>query len=132
MTLIDTSAWIEFFRASGDPVAKQRVAELLGADQAVYTCPIYFELLAGAREKEKAPIREALSFCKRELFTERHWELAAEHERLLVGRGVMVPRDDLFVGTVALAYGLPVLCKDRHFDLMRDRGKLKLEILQLA
>ena len=132
MTLIDTSAWIEFFRVSGDPVAKQRVAELLGADQAVYTCPIYFELLAGSREKEKAPIREALSFCEREMFTGRHWELAADHENLLLGRGVTVPRDDLFVGTVALDKGLPILCKDRHFDLMRDRGKLKLDIIQIA
>jgi len=132
MTLIDTSAWIEFFRAGGDPQVKERVADLLTVDEAAYTCPIYFELLAGAREKEKGPIREALSFCKRELFTKRHWELAAVHESLLLGRGVTVPRDDLFVGTVALAKSLPILCKDRHFDLMRDRGKLKLEIVQLA
>jgi predicted nucleic acid-binding protein len=63
---------------------------------------------------------------------ERHWELAAEHENNLLSRGVTVPRDDLFVGTIALEKGLPLLCKDRHFDLMRDRGKIKLEIVQLA
>lgn len=132
MTLIDTSAWIEFFRAGGDRSVKERVAELIGADEAAYTCPVYFELMAGARDKEKGPIREALSFCRRELFVERHWDLAAEHENALLSRGVTVPRDDLFVGTLALETRLPLLCKDRHFDLMRDRGKLKLEIVQLA
>jgi predicted nucleic acid-binding protein len=132
MTLIDTSAWIEFFRSGGDQTAKERVSELIGADEAAYTCPVFFELMAGAREKEKRTVREALSFCRREFFVERHWELAAEHENNLLSRGVTVPRDDLFVGTIALEKGLPLLCKDRHFDLMRDRGKIKLEIVQLA
>ena len=132
MTLIDTSAWIEFFRSKGDRTTKKRVGDLLGADEAAYTCPIYFELMAGARVKEKAAIRETLSFCKRELFNERHWEQTAEIENTLLRRGVTVPRDDLFVGTIALAKRLPLLCKDRHFDLMRDRGQMKLEIIQLA
>ena len=45
MTLIDTSAWIEFFRAKGDAALKSRVADLISFGEAAYTCPIHFELL---------------------------------------------------------------------------------------
>ena len=48
MTLVDTSAWIEFLRDSGSPVC-EHVDALLAEDLA--TCdPILMEVLAGARK----------------------------------------------------------------------------------
>jgi hypothetical protein len=131
MILIDTSAWIEFFRRAGSRAAKERVAAYMDAVEAAYTCPVYFELLAGARDTEKACIEQALEFCERIPFTGSHWAKAAELERSLRKSGVTVPRDDLFVATVALAEGLSVLCRDSHFETMRDAGRLKLRIESL-
>ncbi len=69
MTLIDTSAWIEFFRRKGDALLKARVLEILTGDAAGYTCPIRFELVLGARPEEMAdllddtPGDEDVTFC---------------------------------------------------------------------
>lgn len=52
MTLIDTAAWIEFFRPKGDPWLKALVLELMTIQEATYTCPVAFELTCGARKEE--------------------------------------------------------------------------------
>ena len=50
VTLIDTSAWIEFFRPKGDPHVKALVRDLVAIKQAAYTCPVAFELVTGASQ----------------------------------------------------------------------------------
>ena len=132
MILIDTSAWIEFFRKSGSKYIKQKVAAYLDRDEAVYTCPVYYELIVGARDQEIGIIEVALSLCERRIFKSDYWGKAANLDRKLKQKGVTIPRDDLFVATVAFDLKMSILCKDRHFDIIRDKGGLKLKIEQLA
>lgn len=130
MTLIDTSAWIQFFRQKGDPRAKERVAALLGSDSAAYTCPVLLELLAGARQASEIElVRDTLGLCAWQPFETGYWERAAHLERTLRQRGVVIPRDDILVATVACVCHLPILCRDAHFDLIHEHGdrSLKLE-----
>lgn len=131
MILIDTSAWIEFFRKAGNSEAKARVAESIDRDEAAYTCPVYFELLTGARPKEIPVIEETLFFCEHCVFKAEFWTRAAQMERALRTRGILVPRDDVFVATVAWRLEVPLLCRDRHFELIRDIGGFPLTVLQL-
>lgn len=131
MTLIDTSAWVEFFRKRGDRATKHEVARLLDLDEAAYSCPIYFELRAGARDQELALIEETFSFCRREIFQPGFWQRAADLERQLRRKGVTVPRDDIFVATVALEKRVEILCRDHHFDTIREAG-IEVEIRQFA
>lgn len=128
MTLIDTSAWIEFLRRSGDSVVKGRVASYLEAGEAAVCGPIEFELLSGAMPAESADIFTALSFCRMLEFSQACWRRAADVERELRGNGVTVPRDDVFVATVALEHALPIYCFDAHFDLMRSKGGQNLDM----
>jgi predicted nucleic acid-binding protein len=132
MILVDTSAWIELLRKHGDAKVKAHVARYLSIEEAAFTCPVRFELLAGARDSERGDVEQALEFGHHLPFTEAMWVKAADMERGLRGRGVMVPRDDIFVATVALEHNVGILCKDRHFDLMRDRGRLPLTLEQFA
>jgi len=132
MILIDTSAWIEFLKKSGNSGVKRRVADLLDRDEAAYTCPVSFELLVGARGREIALIQETLSFCERRLFDAHCWDRAAELEQKLKQNGVTVPRDDVFVATVALEEDWPILCRDKHFDQIRTTIESKLQIEQYA
>jgi len=132
MILIDTSAWIELLRKHGDAEVKACVARYLSIEEAAFTCPIRFELLSGAKDAERASVEEALSFGHHVPFTEAHWAKAAEVERSLRARGVTVPRDDVFVAAVAMESRVAILCKDGHFDLMRDRGQLPLKLEQFA
>lgn len=131
MTLVDTSAWIEFFRRRGDRATTERVAMLLEADAAAYTCPVYFELLVGAGSAvETRFVKEALDLCPRLAFDAGHWERAAVLERHLRRHGLTVPRDDVFVAVVAEAHGVTLLCRDRHFDMIRRCAGVHLSVEQ--
>jgi predicted nucleic acid-binding protein len=61
LILADTSAWVEYDRATGSPV-DQRLLELIGADGPVtVTEPVVMEVLAGARTDEReAELRRML------------------------------------------------------------------------
>jgi predicted nucleic acid-binding protein len=116
MKLVDSSAWVEFFRRRGDPLVKQTVASLLQSSQAAYTCPVLFELLSGVRSEEETQLEAVLSFCEHVLFNAADWRAAALLERRLRGGGLNMPRNDLYVAAVALRTGLPVVCRDKHFS----------------
>ena len=61
MILVDTSAWVEYDRATGSP-AHLRLARLIEADGPVaVTEPVIMEVLAGARnEQREADLRRLL------------------------------------------------------------------------
>jgi len=129
MTLIDTSAWIELLRRNGRPEIKRRVSELIEAGTAAYCGPVEFELLAGARPSELGDIRAALSFCTMMDFGRVCWQQAAEVEAMLRRTGVTVPRDDVFVAAAALHHRVAVYAVDPHFELMRTKGRLPLQLV---
>lgn len=131
MKLIDSSAWVEFLRRKGDPATKQRVARLMEADLAAYTCPVRFELLSGVKPEEEADLEEAFRLSAHIPFETEDWTEAALIERQLRAKGVTVPRNDLFVATVAVRTGMAVACRDAHFDAVGRAlgGRLKVEQL---
>jgi predicted nucleic acid-binding protein len=131
MTLIDTSLWVEFFRKKGHPDSKQRVSDLMVGDLAAYTCPVLFELLAGARDKvESDLVQEALGLCERLPFEVHMWERAAQVEQALRKKGALVPRDDIFVAVVAAEREVPLLCRDTHFNAIQRHALPKLQVIQ--
>ena len=65
MILVDSSAWIEFHRATGSP-ADLRLTEALDGDEALATTGIMtLEILAGARdEHHERELRRLLARCR--------------------------------------------------------------------
>ncbi|MBM3831752.1 MAG: PIN domain nuclease [Verrucomicrobia bacterium] len=130
MRIIDSSVWVEFLRRKGDPSVKSLVARLLQSDEAAYTCPIRFELLSGVKPHEENDLEQALALSHHLLFEPGDWQDAALLERHLRVRGLTVPRNDLFVATVAIRTGFPVVCRDAHFDAARQGVGDKLRVEQ--
>ncbi len=128
MILIDTSAWIEFFRKHGRPDIKSRIASYIEMEKASYTCPVLFELLSGASPKEAEDIRNVFSFCSRIIFSVEHWEYAAELKAVCRSKGLSIPNDDLFVCSAALKNNIGIFHLDRHFELFTEKTKLPLKI----
>ena len=129
MTLIDTSAWIEFFRKKGDREAKTRVATYIDLGEAAYCGPIVFELMTGARDSEAPTIRKALSFSSLLDFSLDCWERAAHLEKELRQKGVTVPRDDIFVAAAALHHAVALYATDPHFSMIRDAVAHRLALV---
>lgn len=132
MILIDTSAWVQFLRPKGNNEIKQRIKHLIQEDEAAISCPIYFELVAGAREHELADLQDVLSLTTRFLFLPEHWHMAAMVEQRLRRKYLTIKRDDILIATIAHAESLPLLCRDKHFPVIRDKGDLHFEIEQMS
>ncbi|MCF6313818.1 MAG: PIN domain-containing protein [Verrucomicrobiales bacterium] len=115
MTLIDTAAWIEFFRSKGNPVQKARVADLLMVGQAAYTCAIRFELFLGARPSEIEDLCEGLGFAERIVLLPVHWDTAASYGAELRAKGFIIPASDLLIAALAAEEGLELISPDKHF-----------------
>lgn len=114
--LIDTSAWIQFFRKKEDPVSSA-VEALVEADRAVMTGVVMTELLQGTRSEKEARQLAMLFSVLPFLEVERtDWQIAGETLRKLRARGVTIPVTDAVIGTVAHRRGLAVLTTDSHFD----------------
>ncbi len=131
MKLLDTSVWIPFFRRKGDAGVKQYVANLIAANEAAFTCPVKFELTVGALDQEISGLLKGLSFATRIEMTKSDWDLAADSGRRLRKAGVTLPQDDLLIATVALGRGIPVLCRDQHFSMIKAHVYQKLKVEQI-
>ncbi|MEI9959783.1 MAG: PIN domain-containing protein [Limisphaerales bacterium] len=126
MKLIDTSIWVEFLRRKGEPRVKNAVARLLQTDQAAHTCPIRFELLSGAKADEENDLEQALNLSQHYPFEPDDWRQAALLERILRAKGLTIPRNDIFVAVVAIRARIPIVCRDKHFDII---GEIAAEAL---
>lgn len=114
--LIDTSAWIDFFRKGDDPVSA-KVSALVEADQVVMTGTVMTELLQGTRNEKEARRLAHLFSILPFIETERiDWQVAGETLLKLRRLGITIPVTDAVIGTVAHRRGFAVLTTDGHFD----------------
>ena len=121
MTLIDTSAWIEFFRRKGDASVKSRVKDILLNGEAAYTCAIRYVLILGAFPQEIADLNRGLECSRRIIVTPDHWDIASRLGAELRLKGLSFPAIDLLIATVASAEKISLLTCDTHFNTIRDQ-----------
>lgn len=114
--LIDTSAWIDFFRNQSGAVGDV-VATLIERDQAVMTGPVLAELLQGLRSRQEInTLRELFDVLPYIEISRRDWEQTGDSLRKLRQRGITVPLTDALIANVAKRNGCSVLTLDRHFE----------------
>jgi predicted nucleic acid-binding protein len=119
LILADTSAWVEYDRATGSP-ADLRLQDLIAADGALATTePVAMEMFAGARdERHEADLRGLL--CRFELLAFDaviDFPGAARIYRRCRAGGV-TPRGmlDCMIAAVALRREATLLAHDRDID----------------
>jgi predicted nucleic acid-binding protein len=128
VTLADSSAWIEYLRGTGSPVAL-RFDAVFDADELMTTEPVVMELLAGIGSNgDERRIRGMLSTAT--LLPVRNlapWETAAAISRVCRDAGdTIAGRLDCLVAAVALRDGVEVLHADRDFDRIADHTPLRI------
>lgn len=130
MTLVDTSAWVEFLRATGSGT-HQAVRRLLERDLPVYTTDVVvMEVLAGARgDDHRDRLRRLLARCEHvPVDGLDDFEAAAELYRACRAAGETVRAlTNCLVAAVALRASLPVLHADRDFDALARHVGLQVE-----
>lgn len=132
VVLVDTSAWIEYSRATGSPV-DLRLDALIGADAPVASSdPIAMELLAGARtDKLRRQTRRMLNLFKHVPFNSTvDFPEAARIYRECRASGI-TPRNqvDCMISAVALRIDASILSFDSDFDQISAVTGLKLQAI---
>jgi len=116
--LVETSAWIEFDRATGSAVDLALTQLITDGTDIAVTEPILMEVLAGAASPDnRARLRRLLtSFSWTPLDSVADFEAAAEIYRDCRSQGV-TPRGliDCMIVAVALRTNASVLTADKHF-----------------
>ena len=129
MILVDTSAWVEYDRATGS-AADRRLTDLISADGPVaVTEPVVMEVVAGARSlRREDDLRRLLGRCRLlPVDPVADFDAAARIYRRCRGAGV-TPRGliDCLIAAVAWRTGASVLARD--VDLERVGGVIGLEV----
>ncbi|MFL5797646.1 MAG: PIN domain nuclease [Actinomycetota bacterium] len=132
MILVDTSVWIEFFRASGSPVHLVLRGLIDGGADLCVTEPVLMEALAGARtDQEAARIRGrllALGFLAVRGLDD--YEAAASVHRACRRAGE-TPRSqiDCLIAAVAIRNDASLLQADIDFEVIARHTPLRLKPL---
>lgn len=126
MSLIDTSAWVEFLRDTGSLVCLQ-VEQLLEAD-AVVCEPVVMEILSGARdETQLADLRRLMARCTTLRTESVDYEVAAALFRQCRRNG-NTPRKmiDCLIAAVAIRNDVALLHLDQDFVVLAENSALRL------
>lgn len=126
MTLIDTSAWVEFLRRTGS-ATNQAVRATIESDHAIAE-PVRMEVLAGARnERNLADLERLLARATLIPTRSHHWDEAARLYRVARAQGVTVRRMiDCLIAAIAIEADLPVLHEDGDFTGLARVTSLRL------
>lgn len=121
MILVDTSAWVEFDRATASPV-DARLTELIATtDQVAVSEPVIMEVLAGARDDRRATdLRRLMDrFALLRFDASIDFDAATNIYRTCRRSGA-TPRGmvDCMVAAVALRHRASLLAADPDLDLV--------------
>lgn len=121
MILVDTSAWVEFDRATGSAVDRRLSQLITHTDEVAVTEPIVMEVLAGARDdRREADLRRLMDrFHLLRFDPVVHFDGAVRIYRTCRRAGV-TPRGmvDCMIAAVALSSGAAVLAQDRDLTAL--------------
>ena len=130
MILVDTSAWVEFDRATGSPL-DTRLTELIATtDEVAVTEPVIMEVLAGARDDRRENDLRRLM----QRFPLMRFEAAIDFDAAtriyrLCRRSGVTPRGmvDCMIAAVALRHGVSLLANDADLDRIADVMGIPME-----
>lgn len=130
MILVDTSAWVEYDRATGSTVDR-RVTELIAdTDEVAVTEPVIMEVLAGARDdRRESDLRRLLSrFSLLRFSSPGHFDGAVSIYRACRAQGI-TPRGltDCMIAAVAQGEGAALLAQDRDIASIATVMDLRLD-----
>lgn len=120
MILIDTSAWVAFFRNQG--ATAEAVDATLESGEAAICGPVITELRRGLRHTQRTKVLSLLAGCPMLEQPDELWVVAGDLGAHLARRGITVKTLDLLIATYAVASQVPLLTTDADFRPIAAAG----------
>jgi predicted nucleic acid-binding protein len=118
VTLVDTSAWIEFLRDSERDVGN-RVQSLMDIGAAAWCDIVALELINGstfAQREKLASLEYRVPLLQ---INERVWKVSRQLATAARAKGISAPIADLIIAACARVHGVAIEHKnDRHFEML--------------
>jgi predicted nucleic acid-binding protein len=133
--LVDSSAWIEYLRATDSAVDRYLRTSLQNKQPLATSGVVMLEVLAGARDESHArKLTRLLGRCKLLIAQEpSDHEAAATLYRACRREGMTIRRPpDLLIATIAIRTDTPVLHLDSDFDAIATQSPLRVVDLAAA
>ncbi len=130
MILVETSAWVEFYRRTGSPVHLAVRRLMRESDSLAISEPIVMELLAGSQPLDHLSMvrRRVLAFRMLRVGGLETYERAAAIQRVCRAGGETVrSMTDCLIAAVAIREGATLLHLDRDFDVIARHTPLRVE-----
>jgi predicted nucleic acid-binding protein len=127
--LADTSAWVEYLRATGSPVHLRLRKLIADEGDLVTTEVVMMELLAGETTPEGVTrLRRLLGrFDLMAVEGLADYEAAAElHRRCRAGGETVRNLTDCLIAAVAVRHGAALLHRDQDFDVIARHTRLRV------
>ncbi|NUO09844.1 MAG: PIN domain-containing protein [Candidatus Brocadia sp.] len=125
--LVDTSAWIEFFRKKA-PYHKT-VLELIDSNSIYCTGIVLAELIQGAKsQKELDVLKEFLHVFDFIPDSTELWEKAGELSFSLRRKGKIVGLADCYISVMIHLNKIKLLTLDKHFEMIKKEIDLNLYV----
>ncbi len=129
MILIDSSAWVEFLRATGSPAHLALRAALEGEVKLACTDVVLMEILAGARDDADRDRLRRLLYGQEFLAVEgpADYEQAADlYRRCRLGGETPRKLTDCLIAAVAIRNDAELLCADADFLTIARHSPLRI------
>lgn len=120
MVIVDTSAWVEYFK-NGQPAIVKKTDQCLEQDLVGIGDLVYCEVMQGIRSlRERGEVSSLLlSLPQFDMVGFGIAEKSAFNYRLLRSKGVTVRKTiDVLIGTFCVKHGFKIIHHDSDFDLM--------------
>lgn len=126
MILVDSSAFIEYYRREGNPAVRKQVAKAIARDQVLVNGIVLVEVASFARKEQefKAIYLDFKAFHWLDL-TREDFDAATSIGQVLVRKGLVVPASDLVIAASCIRAKATLYHVDDHFDLVSRHTDLK-------
>lgn len=125
MILIDSSAWIEYYKPTGDPIIKKAVYAAIQNDEAAINGIIVVEIAGFVREKEKSLILTDFSALHSLPLNNVVFQKAVIICSGMRNSGITIPATDAIIAACAWEANVSILHKDSHFEAIARYFPLK-------
>lgn len=117
MILVDSSSWVHFLRANGDPVVRSRVEAALTSGEACWCPLVRLELWNGAAgDRDRKSLRDFEDVLPELAIDDDVWAGAHGLARRARSAGVSVPATDLLIAACARRHGADLETADSDFE----------------
>lgn len=113
--LVDSSAWIDYFRHADSPIG-EAINRLLDEDRLVLCGIVELELLQGVRPHERRTLAGLFQVLRYVETERRDFVAAGERLATLRRKGITIPATDGLIAALAIRHRFQLLAIDAHFE----------------